>query len=238
MKTSIVILNWNTLPYLKRCVNSIRKYTESYELIIVDNGSTEKGTKKYIMKNADKYIFNKENLGFSKGNNQGAKLSKGKYLCFMNSDITVGRNWLSDMLEIFKKDEKCGAVGPLANPIQQSVNNRLFRFNQWKGQYPIDTQVNCLIGFCILIKRDLFNEISGWDEDFFNGFEDNWLSLTLKNKGYNLWVSVKSKVKHYAGASHTINKIDYLDSLTRNHIIFNSKLMNLNKNVNKVKNGY
>jgi len=227
MKTSIIILNWNTLSYLKKCVNSIKKYTKDYELIIVDNGSTEKGTKEYIRKVADKACFLSVNTGFSRGNNHGASIASGDFLCFMNSDIVVKENWLEEMHKTFENNKNCGAVGPLGNPKKRRINGKTYYFTQYNGQYNQDTKVAFLIGFCVLIKRELFDEIKGWDESFFNGFEDNWLSLMVRREGLDLIVSAKSNIIHYVGAAHSANRIDYSKSLLANQRIYQNKLKEL-----------
>lgn len=228
MKTSIVILNWNTLSYLKKCVKSIKKYTRDYEIIIVDNGSTEKGTKEYIKGITKKYIFNTENLGFAKGNNLGTTLANGEFICFMNSDVIVGKDWLIDMLELFK-DEKCGAVGPLGNPPTASVGGINLRFPQYKGMCEVNTKIDSLAGFCLLMKTNLFKEI-GWDEGFIGGnYEDNYLSYLIRRKGYDLWICAKAKVTHTPGRTFEKNNIPYLRTLESNRLLFERKVNELIK---------
>lgn len=225
VKTSLIILNWNTLKYLKKCIISIKKYTTDMEIILLDNNSSEKGTKQYISSVADKFIFNDYDTGFARGNNQCAKLSEEEYVCFLNSDTIVGKDWLTDMLELFKNPD-CGAVGPLGNP---KPNPPIATYNQYVGQYSSDCKVNRLVGFCLLMKRDLFNQIK-WDEDFFNGYEDDYLSECIKSKGFNLYISSKSNVRHdRPSRSFEANKVDYWNTLERNRIIFEKKIQFINK---------
>jgi GT2 family glycosyltransferase len=228
VKTSIIILNWNTLSYLKKCVESIKNYTKDYELIMIDNNSSEDGTKSYIIKEADKCLFNLTNLGFSKGNNQGAKMATGEYLCFMNSDIVVGKGWLRELHKTLRMNEG-GAVGPLGNPRFGEINGVQIAYNQYKGQYKEDVCVDSLVGFCILMKKNLFEEIDGWDEDFTIGnYEDNMLCEKIKNKGYRLYISYKSNVSHDKPSQTFIaNNIDYLGSLNNNRDFFVNKMKQL-----------
>lgn len=220
---SIIILNWNTLSYLKACVKSIKKYTKDYELIIVDNGSTENGTEGYILKVADKYILNKDNLGFSKGNNQGAEMASGEFLCFCNSDIVVGKHWLEEMLKTFN-NEKCGAVGTLGNPRFKEVEGINLFFNQYKGQINKDARVSAIMAFCLLMKRDVFKEIK-FKEIFDKGmYEDNLLCEELIKKGYNLWISAKANVSHdNPSRSFEANKVNYLELLNKNKAIYDEQ---------------
>ena len=113
-KVSIIIPVCGALEYLKRCIDSIVKYTLNYELIIIDNGSDKK-TKEYIAKQQEKLGFilqtNKKNTGFSYACNQGIKLSTCDYLCFLNSDTVVTPNWLSKLMRGFSMPD-AGIVGP------------------------------------------------------------------------------------------------------------------------------
>ena len=89
MKLSIITLTYNKLKYTKKYVESLFKYTKDFELIIVDNGSTD-GTREYLQSlNNVKLIFNDENIGFSKGNNQGLTIAEGEYIAFLNNDILL-----------------------------------------------------------------------------------------------------------------------------------------------------
>lgn len=216
MKTSIVILNWNSLKYLEECVDSIRKYTKDYELIIVDNGSG-RYDQDYIKLNADKYILNKDNKGFAGGNNQGARLADGELICFMNSDVTVGRKWLKKMKKTLRSHKGCGAVGPLGNPKFSIISGRGYNLIQYKGQYKKDTEVKTLIGYCVLMKTDVFKKV-WWDESFYPGcFEDKTLSENLKDMGYSLWISAKADINHlHPGRSFEANRLDYRKVLQRN----------------------
>lgn len=220
---SIIILNWNTLAYLKKCVHSIKKYTKNYEIIIIDNGSKEPGTEGYIVKVADKYILNKDNLGYSKGNNQGANIAAGDFLVFMNSDIVVEKNWLEDLIRTFEKNN-AGAVGPLANPRSGMIGGNWLGFQQYTGQFNKDTQVPNLMGFCLLMKREVFNEIK-FKEIFDKGmYEDNLLCEEMKKKGLTMWISARSKVIHASpGRSFEANNLNYLEVLKKNKEIYDAR---------------
>ena len=95
MKLSIITLTFNKLEYTKKYIKSLYKYTSDFELILVDNGSTD-GTVEFIKSlpyDNIKTIFNSENLGFSKGNNQGIDIAEGEYIGFLNNDILLSPNW-------------------------------------------------------------------------------------------------------------------------------------------------
>ena len=115
--TSIVILNMNTCALLRQCVESIRKYTDrgTYELIVVDNGSTD-GSVPWIVAQPDiRYIINEQNEGFPKGCNQGMAIARGTEILLLNSDVIVTPLWLSNMREVLYMDESVGAVSCVTN---------------------------------------------------------------------------------------------------------------------------
>lgn len=220
MKTSIVILNWNSLLYLRECVDSIRKYTKDYELIIVDNGSG-RYDQDYIKLVADKYVLNKENKGFAGGNNQGARLAEGELICFMNSDVTVGRKWLKRMKKTLISHKDCGAVGPLGNPRFSIITGDRYNLIQYRGQYKKDTRVGILMGFCVLMRTDVFKKF-WWDESFYPGcYEDDILSRNLKRLGYSLWISAKADINHpQPGRSFEANGLNYNEVMERNYEVY------------------
>ena len=122
MKLSIIILSWNTRDLLKDCLESIDKHG-GYEIIVVDNGSTDdsiKVVRNFQFSNPNfqiKLIKNKKNLGFAKGNNQGIKIATGKYILLLNSDTVVKKGALKKLAEYLEKNQDVAAVSPmLLNP--------------------------------------------------------------------------------------------------------------------------
>jgi hypothetical protein len=107
VKTSIIVINYNTRELTLDCIGSVLKYTKgiNFEMILVDNGSTEKIE---IPKNKNiKLIRNNKNLGFSKANNQGIKKASGEYILLLNSDVIIKDNvigrlsaWMDKHLEV------------------------------------------------------------------------------------------------------------------------------------------
>ena len=115
--TSIIILTYNQLEYTKICIESIRKFTnpDSYEIIIIDNNSTD-GTINWLKTQEDvTVIYNNENLGFPKGCNQGIKIAKGDNILLLNNDTIVTPNWLSNMNKALWSSKEIGAVGTVSN---------------------------------------------------------------------------------------------------------------------------
>ena len=112
---SIIIVTYNQLEYTKKCIDSIKEKTSSlYELIIVDNASTD-DTAVYLKSlPAEKkitVILNKENSGFPKAVNEGIKHANGNYILLLNNDTVVTKNWLSNLIEKINNEEKIGLAG-------------------------------------------------------------------------------------------------------------------------------
>ena len=113
---SIIIVNYNSLDFISRCIESIKENSlkelknGEYEIIVIDNASRD-GSQEFL-KNLDGIIFvpNENNLGFSKANNIGVKKSKGRYVLFLNPDTIIHRNTLSKMVEFMNQNKDVGAA--------------------------------------------------------------------------------------------------------------------------------
>lgn len=233
MKTSIIVLNWNGLDMLKNCINHIRQNTnrDEYELIVVDNGSKEPGTLEYIQnecKSPDKAIFNQKNRGFAAANNQGALISTGELLCFVNNDCYVGKGWLTNMRRTLFSWKDCVAVGPMGNPKNATVNRVPTGCFQHKGQFLKDTKVPILIAFCLLVRKEAFEKAGKFCEDFGLGnFEDNYLCRKLQENGGTLWVSAEADVNHpHPSSTFQKNNVDYWQLMEKNKQIYEKKILN------------
>ena len=119
---SIIILTWNQLALTKECLASIERHTpEAHEIILVDNGSTD-GTLPWLKEQVggrENYVLiaNSENLGFSKGCNQGIEAARGTDILLLNNDTVVTPNWLDGLMECLHSAPDVGIVGPMTNSI-------------------------------------------------------------------------------------------------------------------------
>ena len=115
--TSIIILTYNQLAHTKNCLASIRQFTrpEEYEIIVVDNCSTDE-TVAWLKQQKDiRAIFNNENKGFPAGCNQGIRIARGSEILLLNNDTIVTPNWLNNLKRALYSDASIGAVGPVTN---------------------------------------------------------------------------------------------------------------------------
>lgn len=236
MKTSIIILTYNKLEYTIQCIESIRRFTKagSYELIVVDNNSTD-GTKEWLLSQKDIHpILNNSNLGFPKGCNQGIEVASGEAILLLNNDTIVTKNWLNNLLECLNSEESIGAVGCVTNncsyaqSIPVSYKNidemHVFAssFNQsdaskWEERLK-------LVGFCYLVKRSVIDEVGILDERFTPGnYEDDDLSVRIRKAGYKLLLCKDTFIHHFGSVSFGSNSNYFRQVLAINAKKFEEK---------------
>ncbi len=124
--TSIVIVTHNQLEYTRQCLDSIRQLTdEPYELIVVDNGSTD-GTVEYLRALPDVRVIanRRRTAGFPAAVNQGIAVAAGRQVLLLNNDVVVTTGWLGRMLRALHSDPKIGLVGPRSNLRERSAAGR------------------------------------------------------------------------------------------------------------------
>lgn len=213
-KTSIIILTYNKLEYTQACIDSIRQYTPigTYQLIIVDNCSTD-GTREWLMDQTDILtIFNEENVGFPKGCNQGIGVATGDNILLLNNDVLVTANWLELLNDCLYSSEDVGAVGPVSNsaygdqeiPANYSTLDEMWSFsNSYNANTNPDWEQKLkLIGFCMLIKREVVDKVGLLDEIFSPGMcEDSDYSLRIIKAGYKLILCRNVFIHHFGSTS-------------------------------------
>ena len=232
MKTSIIVLTFNGLELNKKCIDSVLKYTDTdFELIIVDNAS-EDGTSEYLKTLKDprvKVFLNKENVGFAKGNNQGAKKAGGDVLVFLNNDTEATKNWLPPLTKALK-DKKTGiAAGKMLYPngkIQHAgvavsdkgIPRHIYRrFDSDFLPANKKREFQAVTGACLAIKKDLFDKVGGFDERYINGLEDVDLCFKVQREGMKVMYIPDSVITHHESVSkdrfkHVYQNIEYYQS--------------------------
>ena len=236
-KTSIIILTYNNLSLTKDCIESIFKYTEkdSYETIVVDNASTD-DTVAYLKEQKNiKTIFNSENVGFPKGCNMGIQLaSKDNDILLLNNDTIVTTNWLKNLKICLESDEKIGAVGAISNN-NDNLQGCDFTYDNFEDMQILAAKNNisdpkkwerkvCLIGYCMLIKRSVLDQLGGLDEKYSPGYiEDNDLSLRIINLGYDLMLCHDAFIHHYLGTAFRKDQEKFNQLILKNRAYFEQK---------------
>ncbi|MFY9302553.1 MAG: glycosyltransferase [Atribacterales bacterium] len=235
--TSIIILTRNNLEYTKMCLESIRRYTpEPHEIIVVDNGSTD-GTIEYLETQEDvKLIKNGLNLGFALGNNLGLREARGEYIVILNNDTLVTEGWLTRLINSAQSNPQVGIVGPRSNYVVgvQLVKNVPYGDNmdamqefarQWSlensGRYEEALRV---IGFCMLVKREVIEKIGGFDPYYEAGnFEDDDFCIRAQRAGFKIRIAHDVFIHHFGSKTFQSEKIDYRQVMLTNWERFKSK---------------
>jgi hypothetical protein len=208
MELSIIILNYNTKELTIECINSlVGQYAQEFEkklfeIILVDNASSDDSLEaiKKLKINGLTIIESKENLGFSKGCNLGAKNATGQYLLFLNSDTEIKDQGFVKMLDYMKKNENIGILGGALkneNGTSQSSAGKFYNlFNLFlmligferlgflRESPKIAKQVDWVSGACLMIKRQVFEKIGKFEKELFMYGEDMELCFRAKKKGF------------------------------------------------------
>ncbi len=225
MKLSVVILNYNVRYFLEQCIISVERAIEGIdaEIIVVDNNSPDDSC--IMVKNNFPHIqllANKENVGFSKANNQAVAVAKGDYVCILNPDTVVSEETFSQVLAYAETLPKLGALGihlmdGTGNFLPESKRNlptpkrSLLKMlgktsgkNGYYAKHINETgkgEVDVLVGAFMLMKRSVYLEVGGFDEDYFMYGEDIDLSYKLQKAGYKNSYLGSLTLLHYKGES-------------------------------------
>jgi GT2 family glycosyltransferase len=216
-QVSIVIPTFNNLGLTRQCLNSILGNTPQglYEVIVVDNGSTD-GTPAFLKQEEAegriRAVFMSQNHGFAYGCNQGALAAKCSELLFLNNDTVATSGWLTAMLAAAREPE-VGIIGAKLlyanNTIQHAGIGWINGVPDHPHRHadPLAPEVNTpreldmVTGACLMIRRDLFLQLAGFDESYRNGVEDIDLCLRVRASGRKVVYEPKAVVYHLEGQS-------------------------------------
>ena len=234
IELSVIIVSYNVEHFLHLCLESVYAATKNIcvEVIVIDNASSDKSVE---MVNKEfpsaRVIANVDNLGFAKANNQAAKLAKGRYLCILNPDTVVSQNTFEQFIALHELNPNLGISGPQLTDgtgqflreskrglptIQASVSKSLGLFKlspSLFGQYynlrlPQNQsgKTDVLVGAFMFLRKRLYEQLAGFDENFFMYGEDIDIShRSLKLGLVNFYLS-EAKVIHFKGESTPKNK--------------------------------
>jgi len=214
-EVSIIIPVYNKWQYTLNCLKSICENTDGdYEVVVIDDASTDATAE--VLSNVKNLnlVTNEQNMGFVESCNRGARASKGKYVLFLNNDTMVTKGWLPPSLELIRRED-VGAVGPKLvyhdRTLQEAggiIWNDGAGWNYGRGddydkpEYSYVREVDYCSGACLLVKRELFEKLGGFDERFKPAYcEDADLCFSLRNLGYKVMYQPMSVVVHFEGVT-------------------------------------
>jgi GT2 family glycosyltransferase len=251
MKIAVVILNWNGQKLLEQFLPSVVQFSKNADIYVADNASTDDSIA-FIKINFPtvKIIQNKENYGFAQGYNEALKQVNAAIFALVNSDIEVTENWLQPIIETFTNKPNVAVIQP---KILDFKNKNFFEYAGAAGgfidkygypfcrgrifetlekdenQYDDNYEIFWASGACFFIRSTVFNEMNGFDADFFAHQEEIDLCWRIFNKGYKIEYNSNSVVYHVGGA--TLNA----GNPQKTFLNFRNSLLMLIKNLPKSK---
>lgn len=228
MDLSIIIVNWNSEEYLRECVPSIHRWTNetSYEVIVIDNRSPAGRVDDLKEEFPEiRLIKSDKNLGFAGANNHGFRNSTGDYLLFLNPDTKLNSPAIDRMMQRVKQLPNAGVVGcRLLNAdlsVQTSsilkfpgIGNSVLEVEYFRLRWPKlwgigalfttnaePVEVEAISGACMLIRRDVFEKIGRFSEDYFMYSEDLDLCYQGMRAGFKNYYIGSATIVHYGGTS-------------------------------------
>lgn len=222
IEVSIIIVNYNTAELLDDCIGSVQSKTESvnYEIIVVDNNS-EKGSLDHLVEKypAVNFIFSEENLGFGCANNLGVINAKGKYLFLLNPDTLLVNNAILILLNFIENNPQVSICGgnlyekdltPALSYYEMSPLSRYTR--EWLIIFGLSRPKDChgdnrvrdvraIIGADLLIRKEIFDTLGGFDPDFFMYFEELHLCDRARKSGHRIVAVPQAQIIHIGGGA-------------------------------------
>ncbi len=219
---SVIIVNWNGGVVFGDCLKHLSLISyPTWELIVVDNGSTDDSLK-YLRdyKNLRRIVSNKKNMGFAGGNNLGYKYAKGDYVLLLNNDTKVSREFLTKMVEKMESDQMIGVLQPKIEIMDlRGYLDNCGSYLTWSGflqhwgymskdglEFEKEADVFSTKGACMLIRKEIIEKVGLFDDDFGSYFEESDFC-------WRVWLSGKKvryfpDVKIYHKVGFTSKKMD------------------------------
>lgn len=221
---SIIIVNWNGLKHLKRFLGSVTETNyENFEIILADNASTDESINwvKSTYPEIKIAVF-EDNFGYTGGNNRAVPFAEKEILIFLNNDVNVDPNWLQGISKLFELDNALAVVQPKILSYQSPdyfeyagaaggfldvlgypyCRGRIMdTVEKDEGQYDTSIDITWASGAALAIKKDIFEQHGGFDEDFQFHMEEIDLCWRVLNSGYRISYTSESIVYHLGGGT-------------------------------------
>ncbi len=207
MAVSVIIVSYNTVTLTLACLSSVKNAGGEKEIFVVDNASTDSS----ISAIREQYpevtlIANSSNRGFGQANNQALKISRGRYVIFLNPDTIVREDAFTKAEAFMDAHPEIGLAGAkILNPDgspQESVSYRYPGEKFSKGETAcLPGEIACVLGAFMIVRRPLIDELGGFDEDFFLYGEDEDLAWRIREKGFSIGYIEEAEVFHWGGQS-------------------------------------
>jgi len=241
---SIVIVNWRSAEFLRKCLATIYAQTRSvrFEVIVIDNASFD-GSAEIVEREFPRvqFIQAKENLGFAKANNLAFNHSRGRTICFLNPDTEILDAAIENLIDCLESHADAGVVGAkllnsdlslqtscvqsyptvLNQLLDADFFRRLFPKSSLWGTRPLfeagqkSALAEVVSGACFLVRRATFEQVAGFTERYFMYAEDVDLCYKAKLAGWNVYYHPEAHVIHHGGQSSSKNANAFATVMTR-----------------------
>mgnify|MGYP003950702887 CR=1 FL=1 len=253
MKLSVIIVSYNVKFFLEQCLRSCIKATQNLEaeIIVVDNNSVDESTEMVKEKFPNiSLIYNRENLGFSKANNQAILKAKGEFVLLLNPDTLVEEDAFEKVISFMSEKKEVGVVGvqmidgkgKFLDESKRGIpdfQTSFFKFlgmhkffpnsqilnNYYLGNLDKDKrhEVEVLAGAFMLIRKSVLDEVGLLDEKFFMYWEDTDLCMRVADKGYKIYYLGDIKIIHYKGESNKRHTLSFTIGFNKSMVSFVKK---------------
>jgi len=236
LQVSVIIVNYNAGRYLKGCIDSLLQCPINKEIIVVDNASQDDSLASLDGIHEVRIFRNTSNLGFATACNLGAKLSSAPILFFLNPDCTFKPGALVNLLEIMRQGQQVGMVGGMlvnldgteqpggrrAIPTPWRSFVRAFGLSRFANRWPKlfydfhmhneplpekPVEVEAISGACMMVRRDVMQDVGDWDEGYFLHCEDLDWCMRFRQKGWKILFVPDAKITHAGGVCGTDKKV-------------------------------
>ena len=244
---SIVIVNFNGRGLLRQCLHTLLDTDyPNYEIVVVDNASTDGSLaeigQSFGSDSRIKIVENSENVGHAEGCNIGARISNGKYLVFLDSDIAFeAENWLWELVNVMENDD---TIGLAQAKIVLAEDKRCLDYvcvavdalGTWTASYSSkeemfkeNVEVLAASSGCCIVQREVFDQVGGFDADYFIYDDDTDLSLRARLLGYQVFFVPSALVIHRGGVLRGVSGVAIYHSAKNrlNTVLKNFELRNV-----------
>lgn len=225
-QVSVIVVTYNSRADIDACLTSLRTHSPHAEIIVVDNLSTD-GTLDHVRRSypAVTAVMAGRNGGYGAGNNIGARLATGEYLVILNPDTQVEAGWLDPLLRVLRDCPEVGLVTPTillegdgekVNACGNDVHLTGLAFCAGlNGVAPPLSErprtVAAVSGAAFAVRREVWERLGGFDEQFFMYLEDTDLSLRARRLGYDIMHVPASRIRHHYSVRVSATKLYYLE---------------------------
>ncbi len=240
MKLSVIIVNYNVKAYLEQCLRSVFEAMKGMdgEVFVVDNLSTDGSVEMVLEKFPGvRLIANKENVGFSRANNQAIRASRSEFVLLLNPDTVVGEDVFRKVIAFLEAHPKAGGLGvkmidgrgkflpeskrglptPTVAFFKITGLSRVFPKSRLFGRYHLghlpendNAPIEILSGACMFLRKSTLDQVGLLDENFFMYGEDIDLSYRITLGGFENWYFPDARIIHYKGESTKKSSVNYV----------------------------